>query len=384
MRIHLKCTFLIALLSCFATQTISAQSDIATPAVTVTTVESRELTSRTIVSGTLIPRDDVLIMPEVEGLVITDILVDEGASVQKGAILARLDARILTILATQNKAQIARIDASIAQSKAQIAEAEANKVQANNAYARTTSLLKSGSSSADSYDQKAASSKGADARLNSARQSLEIALADRASAEATLSDTELKLSRTEIKAPVNGIIYRRNATLGALSSASGEPLFRMTRDGMIELEAEISELDMANLKQNQSVQLNIAGIKLPVSGMVRLLSPQIDKTTRLGKIRISIAKDVSLLNGSFARATIETGRKKAITVPLSALTYTKAGSFVQSVVNSKIVSKPVEVGMIGDGRAEILSGVVLDDVVVARAGTFVRDGDTIRAMQEKQ
>ncbi len=359
----------------------TAQESLAiAPAVTVIKIEERELVSNTIVSGTLVPRDDVVVVPEVEGLIVTELLADEGDTVVKGKVLARLNSSALEIILLQNKAQLARIDATIAQSKAQIAEAEANKLQANNAFARSKSLMKTGSTSADIMDQKTAASDAANARLASAKQVLEIALADRASAMATMSDTALRLERTEIKAPVDGVVYRRNAKLGAPAAAVGEPMFRMIANGLVELDAEVSELDMSALRQGQPVQVTVAGLSRAVTGRIRLVSPEVDKSTRLGKVRIALDKDISLQTGGFARGVIETGRKTAVSVPLSAITYSRAGPLLQSVVDEKIVSRPVQLGLIGGGRAEIISGAAIGDVIVARAGTFVRDGDRIRAV----
>jgi HlyD family secretion protein len=354
--------------------------DMRLPAVTVIKVEEREIVSRVVVSGTVLPREDVLIVPEVEGLIITEILVDEGSRVKKGAVLARLNRSSLENTVAQNKAQLTRIDAVIAQSKSQIIEAEANRQQANNSYSRTASLLKSGSASTDIYDQKQAASKGADARLSSARQALEIGLADRASAQAVLNDTELRLARTDIKAPVDGVIYRRNAKLGAVASANGEPLFRVLKDGLVELEAEVAELDMPQLKLDQAVQVTISGVIDPVEGKIRLMSPEVDKATRLGRVRIALDKERLFSTGSFARGLIETGRKRAISVPLSSITYSKAGAILQSVVQAKIISRPVQIGMVNDVQAEIISGIKVGDMIVARSGSFLRDGDTIRSV----
>jgi HlyD family secretion protein len=74
---------------------------------------------------------------------------------------------------------------------------------------------------------------------------------------------------------------------------------------------------------------------------------------------------------------IETGRKNAVTLPLSAITYARSGATVQSVSDGKVTTKKVQLGLAGDGRAEIVSGITEGESVVARAGTFVRDGDVI-------
>src|SRR5215213_7642720 len=60
------------------------------PMVTVVNAIARELVERVVVTGTLVPRDEVLVTPEVEGLRITELLVEEGAVIQQGQVLARL------------------------------------------------------------------------------------------------------------------------------------------------------------------------------------------------------------------------------------------------------------------------------------------------------
>ena len=75
---------------------------------------------------------------------------------------------------------------------------------------------------------------------------------------------------------------------------------------------------------------------------------------------------------------IETGRKTAVTLPLSAITYARSGATVQSVSDGKVDDQArSSSASLGDGRAEIVSGLAEGETVVARAGTFVRDGDVI-------
>jgi HlyD family secretion protein len=349
------------------------------PSVTVTTAKIAEIVQSVVVSGSMIARDEVLVQPEVDGLSIVEILAEQGDKVAAGQVLARLSRVTLDVLKAQNDAQIGRADAGIAQANAQIAEAQANLVAANNNFDRTKALRSSGNVSNETFDQRDAAARAAEAKLTSAKQALAIATADLALAKAQGREIEVRLGRTEIKAPSAGIISRRNARIGATASiaAGTEPLFRLIADGAIELEADVAEVELPGLKVGQPVAVLSAGATVPLAGTIRLIAPEVDKASRLGKVRVALKGNPQVAIGSFARGIIETGRKSAVTLPLSAITYARSGPVVQSVSNGKVTSKKVELGLAGDGRAEIVSGVVEGETVVARAGTFVRDGDVV-------
>ncbi|CAM5761094.1 efflux RND transporter periplasmic adaptor subunit [Bosea minatitlanensis] len=356
-----------------------AEPAAAGPSVTVTEARTTEIVQSVLVAGSMIAREEVLVSPQVDGLSIVAILAEEGDRVAQGQVLARLDRTSLDVQKAQNDAQIARSEAAIAQANAQIAEADANLVQANNAFDRTKSLRDSGNASAETYDQRAAAARSAQARANSARQALAIATADLALAKAQGRDIEVRLARTEIKAPQGGIVSRRTAKLGATASMlpTSEPLYRIIADGAVELEAQVAEVDIPSLKPGQPVAVMPAGAKEALKGTIRLIAPEVDKASRLGRVRVALDGNPPVAIGSFARGTIETGRKHAVTLPLSAITYTRSGPTVQTVKDGKIATRKVTLGLSGGGRAEIATGLAAGETVVARAGTFVRDGDLI-------
>lgn len=356
----------------------AVQQPSAGPAITVTSARSGEIVQSVVVSGSMIARDEVMVMPEVDGFVVTELLAEEGDRVAAGQVLARLSRTTLEVQRAQNEAQIKRAEAAIDQSRAQIVEAEANLVQANNAFDRTKALRDSGNASLETFDQRAAAARAGQARLNSAKQALAMAEADLALSQAQGRDIAVRLARTEIKAPKAGIVSRRNARLGAMAAmAASEPLFRVIADGAIELEADIAEVELPKLKIGQKVAVTPAGGDKPLAGEIRLISPEVDRASRLGRLRISLDGNPPVAVGSFGRGVIETGRRTGILLPLSALTYGRSGASVQSVKDGKVTTKKVELGLIGDGRAEIASGLAEGESVVARAGTFVRDGDVI-------
>lgn len=356
----------------------TAQKPSAGPAITVTSAKRDEIVQSVVVSGSMIARDEIMVAPEIDGVVITELLAEEGDRVAAGQVLARLSRTTLEVQRSQNEAQIKRAEAAVDQAKAQIVEAEANLVQANNAFDRTKALRDNGNASLETFDQRAAAARGGQARLNSMKQALAITTADLTLAQAQGRDIDVKLARTEIKAPKAGIVSRRNAKLGAMATmAAAEPLFKIIADGAIELEADVAEVELPNLKIGQAVAVTPAGSDKPLAGQIRLISPEVDKASRLGRLRITLTGNPPVAVGSFARGVIETGRKTSIVLPLSAITYARGGAMVQSVKDGKVTTKKVTLGLIGGGRAEIASGLAEGESVVARAGTFVRDGDMI-------
>lgn len=379
LRVLLPATAIVAAAAAPAPAETAAKAPAAGPSVTVTQARTTEIVQSVLVAGSIVAREEVLVSPQVDGLSIVAILAEEGDSVAQGQVLARLDRTSLDVQKAQNDAQIARSEAAIAQANAQIAEADANLLQANNAFDRTKSLRDSGNVSAETYDQRAAAARSAQARANSARQALAIATADLALARAQGRDIEVRLARTEIKAPKAGIVSRRTAKLGATASMlpTSEPLYRIIADGAVELEAQVAEVDIPSLRLGQPVAVTPAGAREALKGTIRLIAPEVDKASRLGRVRVALDGNPSVAIGSFARGTIETGRKQAVTLPLSAITYTRSGPTVQTVQDGKVATRKVRLGLTGGGRAEIATGLAAGETVVARAGTFVRDGDLI-------
>jgi HlyD family secretion protein len=111
---------------------------------------------------------------------------------------------------------------------------------------------------------------------------------------------------------------------------------------------------------------------------VRLVSPEVDKTTRLGRVRVFLGSRPDLKIGAFARGTIETKQSKGVGLPATAVNYGAEGAHVQLVKDDVVHRQAVKIGLASGELVEILEGVSLEDIVVARAGTFLREGDKIR------
>jgi RND family efflux transporter MFP subunit len=336
-----------------------------------------EIVDTVLVDGTLVAREEVLVGPQIDGLRIVEILADEGDVVAAGQVLARLDRGALDVQLAQNDAAMARAAAAVGQARSQIAQAEAAQVEAASGLERGEALARTGIASRQTLDQRVAAARGATARLSAARDGLAVAEAEQRQVAAQRRDIELRLARAEIRAPLGGLVSRRSGRLGAIAGMGGEALFRIVAGGEIELEAEIPESHLGALAVGQSARIDLTGGGR-VSGRVRLLPAEVDRTTRLGRLRVALEPAPGLSVGRFARGTIETGRRSAITLPLSAVRFERDGAAVQLVIDGRVRQRDVRLGSIAGGRAEIREGLREGEVAILRAGAFLRDGDAVR------
>ena len=347
--------------------------------VTAARTKTADFIETVVVTGSLVPREEILVGPEVEGLRVVEVLADEGDRVKKGQTLARLVSDTLEAQVAQNTASLARATAAIAQAQSNIASAEAKLIEARGAYNRGKPLTKSGYLSESGMEQRESAAKSAEAALASARDGLKVAEADKAQVEAQRSEITWKRGRTEVVSPADGIISRRMARIGGYASGVADAMFRVIAKGEIELDAEVTENRLSKLKEGQGADVALAG-GTTVSGKIRLISPEIDKATRLGKLRVFLGDNPALRIGGFARGVIETAKSRGLAVPAAALLYGTDGISVQVVSDSMVRTRRVKLGLEQGQLVEVREGLAEGDLVVAKSGTFLRDGDLVRAV----
>jgi len=348
----------------------------AAPSVTVASVTRSELRETKIATGSFVARDEVMVSPEIDGLTIIAILAEEGDKVVAGQVLARLNRDQLDVQLAQNSAQINRAEAAIAQAKASIAEATSARTLADQQLQRTRQLQQSGAATADALDQRTNAARASAARLDSATNALALAEADLALARAQRSDIELRISRTDIRARVGGTISRRSARLGAVAAAAGDPLFRIIAESEVELEADVPEATLARMRPGQPASVEAAGFTEPLAGTVRLVAPEVNRTNRLGRVRVTLTGAERPPLGAFGRASVEVARATGLTVPLSAVMFSDT-PVVQVVKDGIVETRKVVVGLRVQGRVEIREGLAEGEQVVAFSGSFVRHGDRV-------
>jgi HlyD family secretion protein len=183
---------------------------------------------------------------------------------------------------------------------------------------------------------------------------------------------------TDVRAPSEGIILKASAVIGAMASTRADPLFQIVARGEFELLAQLSAKHLPSLTAGQAAKINVIGVG-EVPGKVRLIAATVDGMTQTGQVRIFIGKDARLRSGAFARGVINMGQKCGIAIPLSAVLYSTDSAIVAVVVgNERIETRQVTVGLMGEGEVEIRDGLAAGDLVVVRAGAFVREGDRVR------
>lgn len=349
----------------------------ALPAITVSTAGKRLLRDRVIVSGLVNPVEAVQVAPLIEGQPIENLRADVGDWVEEGQILATLSKTTLELQKSQYIASLASARATIAQAEAQLLEARAAADEAQRVNERTAALKVQGTASQAAADQASANAIAATARVTVATQSLEAARAQVSLVEAQLANIDLQLSRTEVKAPVAGEITHRNAVVGSIASAAGQPMFTMIRDGALELSADVAEIDLTRLQPGQTVSMVSVGSAERLTGSIRLVEPTIDTTTRLGRARITIDTPEGVRAGMFMDAEILVAERETVAVPVTAVGSSAAGTTVMTVKDGTVARTVVRTGIRDGGWVEIVEGIAAGDTVVTKAGAFVRDGDRI-------
>ena len=354
-----------------------AAVEISLPAITVSTAASRRMSDRIIASGLVAPIEEVNVQPLIEGQPIQSLLADVGDDVAADQVLAQLSTSTLELQRAQAIAGAASAKATIAQAEAQLLDAESSAAEAQRVADRTRKLHEQGSASQAALDTANATAVSATARVTVARQSLEAARAQLALTEAQLANVELQLTRTDVKAPYAGRVTARNATIGAIATAAGLPMFVLERDGALELRVDVAEADLLRLKPGQRANLRAAGLAVPLTGTVRLVEPSIDATTRLGRARLAVDAPANLRAGMFLEAEILVAEHDALAVPVTAVGSEDGASTVMRVRDGTVERVIVETGIRDGGFVEILSGLSDGDTVVTKAGSFVRSGDRI-------
>ncbi len=286
-------------------------------------------------TGTVSPWQDVPVGAETGGLTAVALLVDEGQTVTQGQPLLKMDDVLL---------------------QAQLKQAQANATQAQKAYNRSKQLFDQGYLSAAGLEQSEASQQ---------------------TTAAALTTAQTQLSLATVRAPVAGVITSRKAVLGQIVQQGAE-LFRIVRDGRVELNMEVVESDLHHIAPGMTATVSSESTG-PVTGTVRIVTPMVDPSTRLGYARISVPWSSGLRPGMFAQGRIDAGTQTVMTVPQSAIVYSQnaPAAFVVGADNKARLHKVT----LGDHVAKdvvIKDGLQPGDRVVTTGAGFLNDGDTVK------
>jgi HlyD family secretion protein len=324
-------------------------------AVRVARVDARPLAGALTISGVMVPREEAAVTSELSGYRVVKVFVDQGDWVKEGQPLAQLDDTLL---------------------RAQIAEQTAVVTQQSLSAERADSQAKD----VEGLDNKGVlSQEDIDTRRFQARSAHAAAIA----AWAQLNDLKTRQARLTLRAPVSGRVLARYVRPGDLpaGAASGQPLFRIARDGLIEIDAEVPEADLSKLKPGQAAE-----VTLPdgghVSGQVRLISPEVDQQTKLGHARILLPLRPDLRPGGYAYARLPDIATAGLVAPDRAVSYDADGAAVFVVDPANRVHRvAVRTGQRAGGFVELLQGPPSGSRVLVTGSSFVLDGDRVTPIE---
>jgi len=307
----------------------------AKPTLTVSaaTVQLTALPRTVEASGTIAAWQEVPVGSEAGGLEAVQVLVDEGSYVRQGQLLVKLNDRLL---------------------RAQVASAQATLNQNVAALRRARELNERGFLS---------------------RAALDTAVANHAIASAAVAEARERLDQTNIRAPVAGLITARSVVKGQIVAA-GTELFRLVRAGQIELNAQVPQAELPLVRPGQSAVVS-GQEAAATTGVVRVVTPQVDPQTRLGLARITLPPGSGFRPGNFARASIDVGAQPAFVVPSAAIVFRegRAGVYVIDGA-SQVHFRPVKAGARSGGLVEV-TGVTTGQRVAVQGAGFLAEGNLV-------
>ena len=327
------------------------------PVVTVITPGQSTVARSVSSTGSLAARVDMPVGVVGEGGAVTRVLVQPGDWVRNGQVLAVIERSVQTeqIRSLAAQVEVNRADAKLAQAQLD----------------RARALVQRGFISQADIDQRIATRDAANARVNVA--------------SAQLAEQRARTGRLDIRAPAAGLVLTRDVEPGQIVGAGNAVLFRIAKDGEMEMLAQVSEGDLATLRPGNSAMVTPIGSKLQVAGRIWQVSPVIDPQTRQGVARIAIAYNPAIRPGGFASVTMVSGSASVPVLPESAVQSDEKGNYVYVVnARSQAERRNVRVGQVSDQGVSVTQGLTGAERIVASAGAFLTPGQKVRPEAQKK
>jgi HlyD family secretion protein len=320
------------------------------PVVTVVSPGRIAIAGKITATGSLAARRELPVGSVGEGGQVVQVLVEPGQWVRQGQVLAVIDSSVQVQQQASQSAQI------------QVSQADARLAQAN--LDRALKLVDRGFISKADVDRLTATRDAANARVRVAG--------------AQLGELQARVRRLNIVAPASGLVLERNVEPGQVVGSGSGVLFRLAKDGEMELLADLSEEDLAALSPGVSAQVVPVGTDKSFTGQVWQIAPVIDPKTRQGTARIALGYAPELRPGGFATAEILSGTINAPQLPESAILSDDKGSYVYVVgKDNKVARRSIKTGMVSEEGIAIVEGLTGSERVVLRAGGFLAPGETV-------
>ena len=303
--------------------------------VSAIVIEDKSIRSQSVVSGTLLPSQEVSIRAEASGRVVR-IGFREGEQVSAGTELIKLD------------------DAEL---QAQLKRALSDKDLSASRIKRQETLLKKEAISQQEYEE----------AVNEVNQ-----------VQAQIELIRAQIAKTVIRAPFTGKIGLSDVEIGSYLTA-GTEIGRMVSTSPLKLEFSVPEAYAQNFSRGSEVRLTVGGRPGQYAGKIDATDAVIDPQTRTLKMRALIDnKNGGLIAGSYAQVELPIGKaRQAPLIPALAIVPAEDGSTVYLSRGGKAMIQKVELGLRTDDKVEVMEGLQTGDTVIVSGIISLKPGTPV-------
>lgn len=360
--------------------------------VTMEPLQTRNIRSSILATGKLSHEEEVMLSTEVIGKV-SALYVKEGETVTQGQLLAQIDDEAPRAMVEQQRASTRMQQIAIDSQKLRLKTLESQWERKNQVHDRK--LL-------DDESFEAATNE-----LELARLDVQTRQASLDQAMAMLEEVEKNLSKTQVFAPLAGVVTSLDIKVGEMAISSttnvaGSSLMTIGNPASIHTEVNVDEADIANIKVGQEAEVVAIGYPdQPMKGTVKEIAitakPPTQTSTQLSfvvKIAITDTNGVVLHPGMSSRAEIFTsGAENLQSVPIAAIVLEEDRSlntkenFVFRFDEGVARKVKVELGIADDTYQAIASGLNSGDVIITGPNRILRnleEGDRVREQEEDE
>ena len=321
-------------------------------------VQETTLATGPVISGSLMPAREADVRAETGGTVLQT-RVEAGQQVKAGQVLGRLEDTSLRDAFLSARAASRSADVSLADARRDLE--------------RDERLFKAGAVS--------------ERQLERSRTSVTTAEAARADAHSRLVSAEEQLSKTTLRAPFSGVVSERAVSAGDVVQP-GALLYTVVDPSSMQLEASVPADRLREITVGTPVEFTVSGYgNRRFQGRIDRINPVADPATRQVRIYVKIPnRDQNLVAGLFTEGRVESQRKRALAIPLTALDPQGTSSDVLRLQNARVDRARVELGIrdLAAEMVEVVSGLQSGDTVLLGSARGLSEGTVVRIQRENE
>lgn len=314
--------------------------------------------------------------------------VQEGDTVAKGTVLARLRSDDFTVKIKQAESQLAEAQSTTATNHAQLAEAEAALKQSERDLERATKLLEARSLTRPEYEGAKTKFELAQARVETVRSQANVIQAKIGGAQALLNEAKLAERDAALIAPMDCYILKRLIEPGGLA-APGRPVFIVADKSSVKAIFGLPDLSLKNIGIGQSLSFTTEAIPgMEFKGWVSRISPAADPKSRVFDVEATIPHPPGQLRlGMIASLSLpsRTSAAPVTVIPINAIVRPKQNpeSYAVNVVTDEggkqfAKQRLVKLGEAYGNTIAVFEGVTLGERVIVSGAAMIVDGEQVR------